>query len=212
MAVECSDAQGLASQIADGLAAIPFVPNPWIEQEAVRYLLRCIGEDPTRAGLIDTPRRVVSALHEMTSGRHIDPVAALSTVFDEACDEMVLVRGIRFVSLCEHHLLPFIGTMTVGYIPNGRVVGLSKIPRMVEAWARRPSMQERLTQQVAHTMANALQPTGVGVIAKASHACMGCRGVRQPDADMVTSTLLGSMREPAVRAEFFALCGVDARG
>lgn len=179
-------------------------------RECVRYLLRHIGEDVDREGLADTPKRVVKALNEMTAGRLVDPAAMLGTVFNESYDEMVIVRGIRFVSLCEHHLLPFIGEMTVGYIPNGKVVGLSKIPRMVEAWSKRPSMQERLTQQVAHTLHDTLQSKGTAVVARASHACMGCRGVRQPDADMVTSCLLGYMRDtPAARAEFMSLAGVQ---
>jgi GTP cyclohydrolase I len=203
MATEYSNAQGLERALT-----APFAPNPVLQEACVAYLLRCIGEDPTRPGLVDTPRRVVKALDEMTSGRNMDPAKALGTVFDEACDEMVLVRGIRFVSLCEHHLLPFVGEMSVGYVPSGRVVGLSKIPRMVEAWARRPSMQERLTQQVAHTLHAALAARGTAVVARASHACMGCRGVRQPDADMVTSCLLGAMRNADARAEFMALAGV----
>jgi GTP cyclohydrolase I len=209
MATVDTDAQGLERALTDAAHSV-FAPNPALQEHCVRYLLACIGEDPSRPGLIDTPRRVVKALHEMTSGRNVDPVAMLGTVFDEACDEMVLVRGVRFVSLCEHHLLPFVGEMSVGYVPSGRVVGLSKIPRMVEAWARRPSMQERLTQQVAHTLHETLQAKGTAVIARAHHACMGCRGVRQPDADMVTSCLLGSMRERDARAEFVALAGIKA--
>lgn len=208
MEIEYPNAQGMECQINAASKCVPFVPNPHLQREAVRYLLRCVGENPDRNGLLDTPRRVVSALEEMTSGRLIDPIKELSTVFEESCDEMVLVRGIRFVSLCEHHLLPFVGEMVVGYIPRGKVVGLSKIPRMVEAWAQRLSMQERLTNQVCETMQRALDPVGVGVVAVGSHACMGCRGVKQYNADMVTSSLLGLMREPAVRAEFFSLARV----
>ena len=204
MATEYSDAQGLERS----LTAAAWKPNPALQEQCVRYLLTCIGEDPTRPGLLDTPKRVVKALDEMCSGRYLDPAAMLGTVFEESCDEMVLVRGIRFVSLCEHHLLPFVGEMSVGYVPNGRVVGLSKIPRMVEAWSRRPSMQERLTQQVAHTLHNSLGAQGTAVVARANHACMGCRGVRQPDADMVTSCLLGTMKEHEARSEFMALSGV----
>ena len=207
MAIERPDAQGLERALSESVRAA-WAPNPELQQECVRYLLACIGEDPSRPGLVDTPRRVVKALDEMTSGRNMDPVSMLGTVFDEPCDEMVLVRGIRFVSMCEHHLLPFVGEMSVGYVPNGRVVGLSKIPRMVEAWARRPSMQERLTQQVAHTLHDTLGAQGTAVVARAHHACMGCRGVRQPDADMVTSCLLGVMRDRDARAEFMALAGL----
>jgi GTP cyclohydrolase I len=207
MAIERPDAQGLERALKEAVLAA-WAPNPALQQECVRYLLACIGEDPSRPGLLDTPKRVVKALDEMTCGRNLDPVAMLGTVFEEPCDEMVLVRGIRFVSLCEHHLLPFVGEMSVGYVPNGRVVGLSKIPRMVEAWSRRPSMQERLTQQVAHTLHDCLGAQGTAVVARAHHACMGCRGVRQPDADMVTSCLLGSMKERDARSEFMALAGI----
>lgn len=197
------------SSIGEDLRALesdtPFAPNPSLQQACVRYLLRCIGEDPNREGLLDTPKRVVKALGEMTAGLHIDPTSVLGTTFEEACDEMVCVRNIRFSSLCEHHLLPFHGEAVVAYVPLGRVVGLSKIPRLVEVLAKRPQMQERLTQQIAHTLDNALRPLGVGVLARGTHACMGCRGVRQPDADMVTSSLLGIMRDPAPRAEFLSM-------
>jgi GTP cyclohydrolase I len=119
---------------------------------------------------------------------------------------MVVVRGIRFSSMCEHHLLPFTGTAAVGYVPDGRVIGLSKIPRLVELFARRPQLQERLTNQVAAALMEHLAPKGVGVIVKAHHSCMGCRGVVQPDAEMVTSTVLGCLRDnPAARSELMAL-------
>ena len=211
MAIERTDAQG----VEDSLNLSPdsmgrFVPSPALQEQCVRYLLQCIGEDPNREGLVDTPKRVVKALTEMTAGRFIDPVACLGTMFNDTCDQMVLVRGVRFVSLCEHHLLPFIGECSVGYIPNGKVVGLSKIPRLVEAYARRPQMQERLTQQIANTMMDVLQPLGVGVVMRAHHSCMGCRGVRQPDADMVTSCLLGIMRQREVRAEFLSLAALQS--
>lgn len=168
-------------------------------------LLRSIGGDPSLPGLEKTPHRVAKALDEMTSGRLIDPQAVLGTVFDEHSDQMVVVRGIRFVSLCEHHLLPFIGTATVGYLPNGKVIGLSKIPRLVEVLSRRLQLQERLTNQVAEELQRALDPLGVAVLMRAHHSCMGCRGVRQPDADMVTSALLGALRHPDARAEFLAI-------
>jgi GTP cyclohydrolase I len=165
-----------------------------LAQVAVVRLLEWIGEDPTREGLADTPKRVAKAFREMTAGLHVDPASVLGTVFNESSDQMVVVRGIRFSSLCEHHLLPFTGTATVGYIPNGRVIGLSKIPRLVEVFAKRPQVQERMTNQIAEALMEHLQPNGVGVIVKAHHSCMGCRGVRQPDAEMVTSCLLGCMR------------------
>jgi GTP cyclohydrolase I len=146
----------------------------------------------------------------MTSGSRIDPASVLTTVFNERYDEMVLVRNIRYTSLCEHHLLPFSGEMTVGYVPGAKVVGLSKIPRLVEVISRRASMQERVTREVADTMARVLGPLGVGVVARAHHSCMGCRGVRQPDADMVTSSLLGCLRDGPARAEFLHLAGLRA--
>jgi GTP cyclohydrolase I len=165
------------------------------EEDAVRTLLEAIGEDITREGLIDTPKRVVKALKEMTAGLSKSPADVLGTMFNESSDQMVIVRGIRFTSLCEHHLLPFIGTATVGYIPNGRVIGLSKIPRLVEVYATRPQVQERMTNQIAQAMQEFIDPLGVGVVVKAKHACMGCRGVKQQDAEMVTSCLLGCIKD-----------------
>lgn len=166
-------------------------------QQAVRLILESIGEDPDREGLRDTPDRVIRALREMTSGLQVDPESVLGTVFNEISDQMVVVRGIRFSSLCEHHLLPFIGTVTVGYVPNNKVVGLSKIPRLVNVFAKRPQVQERMTNQIAEALMGCLSPLGVGVMVKAHHACMGCRGVLQPDAEMVTSAMLGCLREDA---------------
>lgn len=171
-------------------------------EDAVRVLLSMIGEDPTREGLRDTPKRVVKALREMTVGLSQQPSDVLGTIFNEHSDQMVVVRGIRFSSLCEHHLLPFHGTATVGYVPNGRVIGLSKIPRLVQVFAKRPQVQERLTNQIAEALQECLGCRGVGVVIKAHHACMGCRGVVQPDAEMITSALSGVMREDsAARAE-----------
>lgn len=173
--------------------------------DAVIALLRDIGEDPTRAGLLDTPKRYVKAFHELTEGYKQDPADILSRVFDgENYDEMVVVRGIEFTSLCEHHLLPFVGEATVAYIPDGKVVGLSKIPRLVHCFAKRLQLQERLTKQIADAIMERLAPLGVGVIVRASHSCMRLRGVRCR-GEMVTSTLLGNFREPAVRQEFLSL-------
>lgn len=169
--------------------------NPPIE--AIKELLKWIGEDCEREGLIDTPKRVVKAFREMTTGMSVDPISVLGTVFNETSDQMVIVRGIRFSSLCEHHMLPFNGTAAVGYIPNGKVIGLSKIPRLVEVFARRLQVQERMTNQIAQTLMGNLNPLGVGVVVKAHHSCMGCRGVRQPDAEMITSCLLGCIKECA---------------
>ena len=183
----------------------------WEQQEtgpedAVVRLLEWIGEDPTREGLLDTPKRVVKAFKEMTCGLHVDPASVLGTVFNETSDEMVVVKGIRFSSMCEHHLLPFTGTAAVGYVPDDKVVGLSKIPRLVEAFAKRPQVQERMTNQISQTLIEVLKPLGVGVVVKAHHSCMGCRGVKQPDAEMITSSMLGCMREnPAAREEMLRL-------
>lgn len=169
-------------------------------------LLEWIGENPNREGLIETPRRVVEAYEELTAGYRADVGSILGVTFPDTCDEMVVVSGIRLVSLCEHHLLPFTGTVVVGYVPNGRVVGLSKIPRMVDALARRLQVQERLTEQIADALVEHLAPLGVGVLIRAHHSCMGLRGAMQPDAIMTTSALRGVLLEkPEARAEFLAL-------
>lgn len=178
--------------------------------DAVRFLLGHMGEDPGREGLHETPRRVVSALREMTSGYRDDPATILACTFDgDGYDQMIVCRGVDFVSLCEHHLLPFVGICDVGYLPgDGRVVGLSKMARLVECFARRFQVQERMTQQIASAMDDHLRPAGVGVIVRASHACMACRGVRKANAEMVTSAMLGAFRDdPSARAEFLAMTG-----
>jgi GTP cyclohydrolase I len=173
---------------------------------AVETILRWLGEDPERNGLRGTPARVVRALAELTGGYTQDPAAILATVFDDSCDEMVVVRGVEFTSLCEHHLLPFLGVAAVGYLPNGRVVGLSKLARLVECYARRLQVQERMTEQIADALDKHLVPLGVGVVLRAKHLCMGCRGVKQPTAEMVTSAVRGNLHElPAARAEFMQL-------
>ncbi len=178
--------------------------------DAVIRLLEHIGEDPHRDGLLDTPKRVVKAYREMTEGYAVDVAALLATVFDERSDEMVVVSGIEFVSLCEHHLLPFVGEATVAYIPDTKVVGLSKIARLVDAFARRLQVQERMTTQIADAMEQHLAPRGVGVVVRARHACMGCRGVRKPGASMTTSALSGFMKDdPMARAEFLALARIQ---
>lgn len=171
-------------------------------------LLAVIGENAQREGLRDTPRRVVKALIEMTAGYQQNPAEILATTFDEKSDEIVMVTGIRFTSLCEHHLLPFIGTVAVGYLPGARVVGLSKLARLVECFARRLQVQERMTRQIAEAIEQNLAPLGVAVVVRAHHACMGCRGVRQQDAQMTTSSMLGAFRDnTASRAEFISLLG-----
>ena len=175
-------------------------------RNAVRVLLEYLGEDPDREGLTDTPRRVVAAWDEMTRGYGQDPRLILGTAFEgEGYDQMIVCREIDFWSVCEHHLLPFHGTAAVGHIPNKRVVGLSKMPRLVECFSRRLQIQERLTKQVAEAMQDVLKPRGVGVLVRAKHLCMACRGVKQQQSEMVTSSLLGQFREQAVRAEFLRL-------
>ncbi len=178
-----------------------------VAEDAVRDLLRRVGEDPTREGLAETPRRVVKALLELTSGYGVDVDALMDTTFEAKFDQLILVTGIRVVSVCEHHLLPFTGSAVVGYIPGGgRVVGLSKIPRLVDAYARRLQIQERLTEQVADKIQECLQPIGVGVVIRAHHSCMGIRGAQQPNAAMTTSALRGALLDkPEARAEFMAL-------
>ena len=172
--------------------------------DAVVRLLEYIGENPHRDGLQDTPKRVVKALSELTAGYSMLPEAILSTTFDVAHDQMIHVQGIEVVSLCEHHMLPFTGTAHVAYIPTDRVVGLSKIPRVVEAFARRLQVQERLTDQIADAIEQHLNPQGVGVKITAHHDCMGLRGVEQRNATMTTTALRGRMFEPEARAEFLS--------
>lgn len=171
----------------------------------IRSLLLLMGDDPDRDGLQDTPGRVVRALLEMSAGLQLDPAATLGTTFDEQSDEMVVVTGIQFVSLCEHHLLPFSGVAAVGYLPSGRVVGLSKLARLVDLYARRPQVQERMTGQITAALDTHVPSSGSACVLAATHSCMSCRGVRKT-ATMVTSSLTGAFRdEPATRAEFLAL-------
>lgn len=179
-----------------------------VAEAAVKTLLLYIGEDVGREGLEDTPARVIKALREMTDGYNQCPQEILSRRFKVPYDEMVVVKGIRFFSLCEHHMLPFYGTASVGYIPGGEVVGLSKIPRLVKAFARRLQVQERFTNQIADHMEHHLCAEGVGVLIEAKHMCMGCRGIMQPEAKMVTSAMRGLMMDDAkARTEFLGLVG-----
>jgi GTP cyclohydrolase I len=176
-------------------------------EEAVISLIRLVGEDPTRDGLIHTPRRVLQVMREMTAGYQDDPSKILSTTFEETSDELILLRGIEFYSICEHHLLPFYGTASVGYLP-GKVVGISKLARLVNCYGQRLQIQERLTRQIAEAIQVHLEARGTGVIIRAHHLCMGCRGVKLPSTELVTSAMLGTLREDAVtRAEFLRLCG-----
>lgn len=173
--------------------------------EHVAALLRSMGFDVTSNALRDTPARVARALIEMTRGYYVETSDFLTT-FSDSCNEMVICRGIEFASLCEHHLLPFTGRAAVGYIPNGTVVGLSKMPRLVEMYARRLQLQERMTREIADALDEALTPIGVAVVVEATHQCMSCRGVEQRNASMVTSVFRGALHdEPAARAEFLAL-------
>jgi GTP cyclohydrolase I len=176
-------------------------------KQAVRMILEAVGEDPEREGLLDTPRRVADFYEEVFAGLHRDPADRLSAIFNEPHEEMVIVRDISFESMCEHHLVPFIGKAHVVYIPNkGRVVGLSKLARVVEDFSRRPQLQERLTSQVADLLMEKLEPQGVMVVVEAEHMCMTMRGVRKPGASTVTSAVRGSFQNNvATRAEAMSL-------
>ncbi|MDQ0736753.1 GTP cyclohydrolase I FolE [Arthrobacter agilis] len=176
-------------------------------QRAVREILAAIGEDPDRDGLLETPKRVAKAYAEMFSGLHQDAAEVLSTSFDLDHQELVLVKDIPFYSTCEHHLVPFHGTAHIGYIPSvdGRVTGLSKLARLVEVYARRPQIQERLTTQIVDAMMEHLKPKGAIVVIECEHMCMSMRGVRKPGAKTVTSAVRGQIRETATRAEAMSL-------
>jgi len=180
-------------------------------EAAVRELLAAIGEDPDREGLRDTPARVARAYAEVTAGLRQRPEDVLTTTFDLGHDEMVLVRDIELWSICEHHLVPFTGVAHVGYIPaeSGKITGLSKLARLVDVYARRPQVQERLTTQVADAMTEILDARGVIVVIEAEHLCMTMRGVRKAGARTVTSAMRGQMRQPATRAEALSL--INAR-
>ena len=176
-------------------------------RDAVEVLLAEVGEDPTREGLARTPARVASALRFLTSGYDTDVASVVNdALFTVDCNEMVIVRDIDFYSLCEHHLLPFFGKCHVAYLPRTHVIGLSKIPRLVEMFSRRLQVQERLTNQIATTLADALNPLGVGVVIEATHLCMLMRGVEQQNSFAVTSAMLGGFRDDArTRMEFLEL-------
>lgn len=177
------------------------------EKKLVTDLLTFIGEDPSREGLRETPDRVLKAWREWTSGYSQDPAKVLKSFEDgaEGYDEMILLDAIPVQSHCEHHLAPFVGTAAVGYIPNGRIVGLSKIPRLVNIFSKRLQVQERLTNQIAEAMMEHLKPKGVGVVIRAEHYCMATRGVHTPGVITTTSALRGIFMEASVRAEFLAL-------
>lgn len=176
-------------------------------EEIVRAMLFEIGEDPTREGLKDTPKRVVKSWGELFRGYKQNPEEILSTCFTEgACDEIVILKDIQFSSMCEHHMLPFVGVAHVGYLPNNRVVGLSKLARLVDCFAKRLQIQEQFTQQIAKSIETVLRPLGVMVVVYAHHQCMSCRGVEKQNTVMVTSSVRGVFRdEPAARSEFLSL-------
>jgi len=183
-------------------------------EEAVRTLLRWAGEDPSREGLIETPKRVVKAYRDWFSGYDEDPGEYLRRTFEEVegYDEMVVLRGIEFESHCEHHMAPIIGRAHVGYLPDRKVVGISKLARVVDGFARRFQVQEKLTAQIANCIQETLQPRGVGVVIDAQHECMTTRGVHKRGVSMVTSQMLGTFREDArTRAEFLRFIDIDGR-
>ena len=211
--------RSIVDEIETEMGEEPFRPEAQIEgdvgrhagvdgrvEAAVSEILEEIGEDPRREGLRGTPERVHRMYTELTAGYHVDPERLINNaVFDVDYSEMVVVKDIPFYSLCEHHLLPFFGTASVAYIPRGRVIGLSKIPRIVEMYARRLQVQERMTQQVADFLEEHLAPQGVGVVIEATHLCAVMRGVRKPGTVMTTSSVLGLFRtRDRTRAEFFA--------
>ena len=175
-------------------------------RDAVRRIIEAIGEDPGREGLLDTPRRIAEMYEELFTGLHEDPREVLSTGFQESHREMIILKNIPFYSLCEHHFLPFHGQAHVGYVPKGRIVGASKIARVVDILARRPQLQERLTGQVADAITDGLSPDGVAVVIEAEHLCMTMRGVQKPGTTLITSAIRGAFRRRAVtRSEFLAL-------
>ena len=191
--------------MSDSESSPPPIDLPRIER-AVREILAAVGEDPERNGLLDTPGRVARMYAELFSGLHQDPGRHLKRVFEETYDEMVLVRDISFNSMCEHHLLPFIGVAHVGYVPNGKVAGLSKLARVVEEISKRPQVQERMTEHIADLMESELQAKGVVVVLEASHSCMTIRGVRKPGSLTITSAVRGLFRtNESSRAEAFSL-------
>ena len=183
-------------------------------EAAIRTLIEWAGDDPTREGLLGTPQRVVKAFEEWFQGYDIDPVELLQRTFSEinGYDEMVVLKDIRFESHCEHHMAPIIGKAHVAYLPKNRVVGISKLARLVELYAHRLQIQEKMTAQIAYTLRDVLQPKGVAVVIEAAHQCMTTRGVHKPGVSMVTSSMLGAFRtDPSTRREFLAMIGTPGR-
>jgi GTP cyclohydrolase I len=195
------------AKVVDGFVKFPWEHAYGAEDSVIR-LIEFVGEDPSRSGLTDTPKRVLSAWQELCRGYKQNPADILKRTFDEKIDEMIIVRNIEFHSMCEHHLLPFVGSASIGYIPsqNGSVVGISKLARLVECFAARLQIQERLTNQIAEAIMHHLNALGCGVIIKAKHSCMACRGVRKSEAEAVTSSLRGAFRtNESARMEFLSL-------
>jgi GTP cyclohydrolase I len=191
-------------------AVVRALPTRAQAEEAIRTMLRWAGDDPTREGLADTPARVARAFEDWFSGYKDDPEAYLARTFEEVegYDEMVVLRDIRFESHCEHHLAPIIGRVHIGYLPNKKVVGISKLARVVEAYARRLQVQEKLNAQIANCIKKVLEPKGVAVVIEATHQCMTTRGVHKPGVTMVTSMMLGEFRKnPLTRREFLTIIG-----
>jgi GTP cyclohydrolase I len=198
--------------VDDDLSLMTSVDLPRIER-AVREILLAVGENPDREGLRKTPGRVARAYAELMAGLRQDPRQHLRTTFNERYDEVVLLRDIEFHSLCEHHLLPFTGRAHVAYLPDGKVVGLSKLARLVEGFARRPQVQERLTTQIADALMEELNPMGAACVIEATHTCMTIRGAKKPGSVMVTSALRGIFKEnPSSRAEILTLMYSDRNG
>jgi GTP cyclohydrolase I len=199
-----------ATRFAAKTAAATDRPTREEAEQAIRTLLRWAGDDPTREGLIDTPARVARAYEEFFAGYAVDPVALLERTFEETdgYDEIVLLRDIRLESHCEHHMVPIIGRAHVAYLPHRRVVGISKLARVVDAYASRLQIQEKLTAQIANTIQQVLEPRGVAVVIEAAHQCMTTRGVHKPGVTMVTSRMLGAFRDdPTTRREVLAMIG-----
>ncbi len=209
MSVGGGPASGAAHETDDVRSSARVVPpyDAARAEAAIRELLIAVGEDPEREGLRDTPARVARAYAEIFAGLRQDPAEALSASFDIGHEELVLVKDIEVYSTCEHHLVPFHGVAHVGYIPSrdGRVTGLSKLARLVDVYARRPQVQERLTSQIADAMVQHLNPRGVLVVVECEHLCMSMRGVRKPGSRTVTSAVRGQLRDPATRAEAMSL-------
>ena len=205
----------MTSKPLDASAEPPTRPDRGDVENAVRTLIRWAGDDPDREGLLDTPARVVRSYEEFFAGYLEDPVQTLSRTFSEVdgYDEMIVMTDIRFESHCEHHMVPIIGKAHVAYLPDRRVVGISKLARLVDLYAKRLQIQERMTVQIADTLNDVLQPKGVAVVIEGSHQCMTTRGVHKPGSAMVTSRMLGAFRDdPSTRREFLAMIGRTGTG